>query len=343
MGIFRLILAVIIMIGHYRLMFPGSYLDDWFPYIRVGLTHGAVKVNSFFIISGFYTQMLLETKFAQRRPADFYLYRAIRLLPMYYLCFCLLVLVSLFANIYGLSAKYLISAASMSSPIFWLQNLTIFIPSIFSIMHLQWFEVPYALALRQAWTLADEIAIIAMVPFLLRNEKRFWVTFAIAAIFAVHFLTLDRVRDYLGATMIYFMLGAAGYKFYQKELVPLACTAAKVKLAYAMVALLAVLLVYYRLLNDFLGMYPMYFIFMGLVVVFVPWIAAFTRHLSWDRHIGSLSYPIYLSHFLFYSLLQMMGMLNGFIFALIGVILFSLLVIRTIEKPLVAYRRQKIA
>lgn len=341
MGLLRFILAFAVMVGHYKLVFTTSELDGWLPYMQPGSIHGAIKVNSFFVISGFYTQMLLETKFARAAASQFYVYRVMRLLPTYYLCLFLLLLLSLWAEAQGLTASRLISPEHMSSPGFWLKNITLYVPAIFYVQDLHWYDVPHALALRQSWTLSNEFALIIFCPLLLKSEKKFRWAVAAAALMAIYYYTQDTVRDYLGATAIYFVLGAVGYKFYRKNLAGLPITRARSAMAYAMVAAIAGMLIFYHALETALGDLPAYLIFMATVILCVPPVAAFTREFMRDRRIGYLSYPMYMFHFLFYSLLEMYAVTNGFIYAFAGVIVCSVLTIRFIENPLRRYRREK--
>ncbi len=341
MGILRFILAFAVMVGHYKLVFTSSELDTWLPYMWAGYIHGAIKVNTFFLVSGFYTQLLLETKFAQASAVRFYIYRIIRLLPVYYLSLFLLLSLSLWAQARGLSASRLISPERMVSPGFWLTNITLYLPAIFNVHGLNGQDVPLALALRQAWTLANEFALVVMGPIVLRSKQGFWWMTALSAALAYYYYSQGTVRDYLGATMIYFMLGAIGYKFYHRFLEGRAVTTRHVAIAYAMVALLAAMLVFYQALEMAIGEYPAYFFFMSITTLCISPIAAYTRKLQLDRRIGELSYPMYFFQFLAYSLLEMYGIAHGFIYALAGVILCSMLAIHFVEKPLQRYRREK--
>ena len=343
MGLLRFILAFAILVGHYKLVFPGSDADAWFPYMWAGYIHGAIKVNSFFLVSGFFTQLLLETKFDGAPAVRFYIYRIIRLLPVYYLCMALLLLLSLWAQARGLSASRLISPEHMTSPRFWATNIALYLPAIFNVHGINGQDVPLALALRQAWTLANEFALIVMTPFVLRSRKGFWWMAALSLALAYYYYLQGAVRDYVGATMVYFMLGAIGYKFYRRVLERRAITAPRIALAYGMVALIGAMLVNYQLLEAKVGEHPAYFLFMSVTALCIPLIAAFTRKLPLDRKIGELSYPMYLFQFMVFSLFEMYGIAHGFIYALAGVIVCALLAIRFVEHPLQRYRREKFA
>jgi peptidoglycan/LPS O-acetylase OafA/YrhL len=76
MGVFRFFLAYVVLISHC----PVGELNRWF--------HPALAVQCFFIISGFYMQLLVSEKYAGQDPTkfykDFYLSRIFRIFPVYW-------------------------------------------------------------------------------------------------------------------------------------------------------------------------------------------------------------------------------------------------------------------
>jgi peptidoglycan/LPS O-acetylase OafA/YrhL len=74
MGCFRLFLALSVLASHY-----------WFW--RINFWMGAyIAVTAFYVISGFYMSLVLDTKYTGRRGLlTFYSNRALRLFPVYWI------------------------------------------------------------------------------------------------------------------------------------------------------------------------------------------------------------------------------------------------------------------
>ncbi|MEY9528848.1 peptidoglycan/LPS O-acetylase OafA/YrhL [Bradyrhizobium japonicum] len=72
MGLLRLLLALAVV---------GDHVLPPFPWLR--LTTGVMAVEVFFVVSGFYMQMVLSQRYAS--AGAFYLSRAFRIFPTYWL------------------------------------------------------------------------------------------------------------------------------------------------------------------------------------------------------------------------------------------------------------------
>src|SRR5260370_1566559 len=73
MGIFRLWLASVVLLSHAPYGVAGQPL------------FGATAVSSFFVVSGFYMQLLLSERFGVGAAVDFYASRLLRIFPLYWL------------------------------------------------------------------------------------------------------------------------------------------------------------------------------------------------------------------------------------------------------------------
>ena len=86
MGVFRFFLAYVVLISHC----PVGELNRWF--------HPALAVQCFFIISGFYMQLLVSEKYAGQDPTkfykDFYLSRIFRIFPVYWVILLITIIVT---------------------------------------------------------------------------------------------------------------------------------------------------------------------------------------------------------------------------------------------------------
>ena len=83
MGTFRLLLAVIVMLGHL------SFYPQPIPYFLPG----GIAVEAFYIVSGFLITLVLVEKY-QDRLLLFYSNRALRIYPIYWTCLLLYLLVN---------------------------------------------------------------------------------------------------------------------------------------------------------------------------------------------------------------------------------------------------------
>src|SRR5580698_4577101 len=76
MGTIRLVLALLVAFGH---------LSQPDPTTRWWTSSAAIfAVKAFFVLSGFYMALVLDTGYRSRPVSDFYLSRALRLLPAYW-------------------------------------------------------------------------------------------------------------------------------------------------------------------------------------------------------------------------------------------------------------------
>ena len=269
---------------------------DLFPYSRGAGLDGAVKLNSFFIIAGFYTQLLLSEKFANMRFSHlrFAISRILRLYPVYYIALLLNIILD-YCGLGGLSKIHdaLFEQGSLTD---WLINITAVTPEIFHYTDLN-MPVMSRLLVSYSWFLGVDLTIIVVAPFFLsKGERGLWAFALLSFVFAFYYWEHGWLRTYVGASLIYFSIGYIGYRFYRKYLYKRDVTLSKRGLAYAMVALIAAMFASEMLVMKHLGDEPGYFFIISMVAVFLPFIAAYTRGLSWDRAIGELAYPMYLSH-----------------------------------------------
>lgn len=338
MGILRVILALGIMAGHYKLALGATSLDVLLPYLDTGGAQGAIKVNAFFLISGFYTQLLLMEKFTHVSVKNFYLSRLVRLLPDYFICFLLLILLSAILAANGYTAKRLIPMESLSHLYFWFQNVFLYLPGIFCLSDCNPQKVTGVLALRQAWTLPIEFTLLALSPFMLTRKKWFPIAFCVSAALAVYYAMMGNVRDFFGATMLYFMLGAACYRLYKKHFTQAPRTQKTAWIAYGLLISLALLMLYFGVLVNAFGLMPAYVMFMAAVTICLPFIAAFAPRTHTDRVLSQLTYPVYLSHFMAFRLVKIASIPYGFPVAVLGSFAFAGICYALCDRPLNRWR-----
>ena len=249
MGTLRLILASLVVLDHTSI---------------IGPVYGSIAVKVFFIISGFYMQLLWCKP--GLRVLAFYKSRWLRIVPEYYL-FALLAAV--FAS--PVSA----SALSVRD---WLLTVMLF-GRDFSCYagHCELPDFP-------AWSLASELTFYAIAPFILRMGS-----LRLAGIAALC-LSLYSVTDayfFFPANLGFFLIGALLYRYDS----------------------------------------PLRRFFEA------------TKYISFDRFIGNLSYPVYVSHAVLIDICVQHGIYNeGVIIGLIGTV--ALLTHALVETPVNSYRKK---
>jgi peptidoglycan/LPS O-acetylase OafA/YrhL len=188
MGIFRLLLAAAVVIGHAWGMRSPSIPMVW----------GPLAVQMFFVISGFYMSLILTTKYLRldHGIGRFYLNRALRLLPTYWVALAGLILVAL-----------LLRPTDLPVPLSWwatqgefdgrpltfaalvLSHLTLlahdvlpFLPDIG-----QRAAGDYVL-IKPAWSIGMELWFYAVAPWLVRLRSRTLLMLIVPSL-ALHFWT----------------------------------------------------------------------------------------------------------------------------------------------------------
>jgi peptidoglycan/LPS O-acetylase OafA/YrhL len=315
MGVLRFLLAYSVVFMHYGRP-PGLHL-----------LFGSSVVQGFFIISGFYMALVLSEKYNTKASIwDFYVARALRIFPAYFVVF-LLALVSFFImgrNNWVESGQSVVDLLSATA----LQQFLIVFPNIFilgqDILCYIYFSgrdvfftniptepVKYSnqyILIPQAWTIALELYFYALAPFLNR-----WKTWALASIVMASLLlrltfSYFEANAYLWlyiffpSNAAFFILGMISYRLYRwgrhywdNSLIniPSVAILATMPLTYAWWAPISGA-ISARFLPD--G-----HLFLYVAPLLLPGAFAASRNWAWDRKIGELSYSIYIVHFLIFQ------------------------------------------
>lgn len=277
------------------------------------MLNGMEAVQLFYVISGFYMQLILAGKYSS--VGQFYESRALRIFVPYFfvLLFVLAgsVLSGLLAghwlalqpfttpNAWGESHPLAIAAAAATNFTVFGQDLLFFVSGTKSTPPL-W---PF-LVIPPSWTIALELTFYALVPFLARWSTRYLILLMTASLLA----------RFIGCSW----LGLSGdpwlYRFFPFEIGlfvagMLTCRvyrkfSANVFPAVPYVVVIAGLLVFLTAWTWFLpewprkcdDLRPIYLLYAVMIPVVVLVFAATSRH-RFDRALGELSFPIYLNHF----------------------------------------------
>jgi peptidoglycan/LPS O-acetylase OafA/YrhL len=310
MGTLRFILAMSVVYGH-----SGDFLG--FPLIP-----GDTAVQSFYAVSGFYMALVLNEKY-RPQSSTYFLFisnRFARLFPIYSAVLCLTLLLA-FAVPYlswtevpfvrqwhSLPRLDWSSAAFLlgSQIVMWGQDLYFFLTlkegalAFWPDFHTAPAPLIGLLAIPQGWTLGIEFSFYAIAPFIVRRSVP-----AIAAALAASLflrLLLQFAFGYDGDPWSYrffpselavFLLGTLGYCVYKSRSVGFDRSLLGI-FAVAIVSVGVALLV-----NRWHGLSRIASVsFLMLAVAAIPFLFQSTKDGLLDRHLGELSYPIYICHFL---------------------------------------------
>lgn len=312
MGVFRLFLALSVLLGHTR----GHGL------FGLSFVYPEIAVQTFFMISGFYMALILNEKYTHPgRYKTFLEQRFLRLYPTYLILILLVLLVDL--SVYWATGSpwgslkkwydniHLLSPAGIAFYV--LENLVILGQEVVMILGLDqttgafqlfWHNNPVKpldgasfLLIPPSWSLAVEFSFYLVAPLLVCRSV--WIQMTVLllsfAIRAAIFLALPAegyhwIYCLFPPNVFFFMAGSLSYvlyKHHQERLRQLAVSKPWIIVLFALLALDYCRFPYTR---------QLYLIWMPLVFIMVPLLFSLTCRNRIDRLIGELSYPCYLIH-----------------------------------------------
>lgn len=300
MGLIRIALALAVLFSH-------------MPQAGVQFLGGALAVQCFFIVSGFYMALVLDGKY--RDLGLFYSNRVLRLAPTY-----LVVLAASAMFVFALGGDGEDYAPMMFERVFAQPGIALIMlfENLFLVGQemLFWFSVDatghfvldtsgpvpvdgvvvgwQGLLVPQAWSISMELVFYAVAPFVLRLDRRWIAVIALISI-GIRFVGLLLPVDYLlwqgrlfPTALFLFLLGSLGFKalplFY------------RLPLWTGWVACAALLVAMGAFLNVGLPLPQSRWIMYFAVAVATPLIFRASHRFAWDRWMGNLSYPFYLVH-----------------------------------------------
>jgi len=331
MGIVRFILALSVMVDHTR------------PIFGYSLIGGNISVNSFFIISGFYMAFILNEKYVGENSSYrlFITNRFLRIYPIYWLTLFFTILISWSSFVsYEHSHNMVISLV---------KNIALFPTIDYAFYQTKTYGGLFVYA---SWTLGLEFTFYLLAPFIVRKKLPLIILLFIVSILLRYHFThpmrfpyqLDR---FYVTVMIYFVLGILSYKLYRYI--------NKLKINYRYIISVCVIVVF---LNVFYKYLPLPFRNLGghgmlvqweyylVMAVSTPFLFIFSRIIKFDRVIGELSYPIYITHALIIEVLgkihfDMNNNINK-ILAILITIVTAVLLNKYIAAPIEKYRQARV-
>ncbi|BBD08094.1 acyltransferase family protein [Desulfovibrio ferrophilus] len=342
MGLIRLFLALAVLTHHE-------------PILSRELLPGALSVRLFFIISGFYMALILNERYSTQHKILFYSSRLLRLFPGYLAIAALSLLALLLMDIHPFITREDIEALRWESPgtiiIAGLSNLLILGQNLFflfdsnpesGLSFTPCADCPtlgfWLLLIPQAWSLAVELGFYLLAPFIV-NRHPLLLILLFSCSLTLHLSIVAWVPDgdniahhTLLPQLHLFIMGALSFR-----LVPLARHLPRI-LGLAGLPLLLTLLCTYQSMTI-TWKYPL----MAMILaVSIPFIFESMRHARWDRLIGELSYPLYISQFLVIAVFDhLLGEPNP-LWVLIGVCCLGTTIYILIDLPIARFKSKRL-
>lgn len=311
MGILRFLLAISVVIAHSGPIL-GAYLVD-----------SNVAVETFFMISGFYMALVLGERYnsTENDNRAFFLNRAIRIFPIYWVVLFASVIVSFIPVSNGTVVRDLafrnawenfnqLSVGSIIVVVF--ANLFILLQDMFMFMaldpdsgtfrftsdyHQSVISVHKFILVPQAWTLSLEIVFYTCAPILAKKGSKLVLGLLFCSVITRLVLrSAGFVHDpwsyrFVFSELSYFCAGMLCYQLYlrisdKKVVKSLGLSALGVMCCFCLV-------------YSFLPFPMKWILFECAMFLAMPFIFRYTQENHIDRYIGDLSYPIYIGHLLF--------------------------------------------
>ena len=345
MGTLRLLLAVSVVAFHAGPIFGFRGM-------------GAEAVPAFFVISGFYMALILETTY-RGAVWTFYGNRLLRLFPLYWAVLLLIAVLAMVPSVgiemidnQTFSARMQFKAATetwmgaipnlliVGSD--WLRQLTF--DRVEGEVHWWLYGVPAGpgivplyqyLAVPQIWSVAVELTFYAAAPALILLRTQMLIALCAVAAIVGPMLTINLGYRHMlpTANFWYFMLGMIAWRALPR------LDGAPRSLHLALVAVTFAVLIGWPLLSgpqvrDGLNVSILIVIFsVGLPSLFV-----LSKDWRTDRIIGDLSYPLFITHMLFQFATTGFGTYSGPLCLAVSLVV-SVVLLLIVQEPIDRYRR----
>lgn len=293
MGLIRFYLAISVVISHNGIRFPGI--------------EGHLAVMAFFVISGFYMALVLNEKY-QSNLWGFYGARFLRLWPSYIVVFSLVLLLinPMGPEIYKTTLTTVYVWFSAVTMLFY-QTLSWFgFDASGALVFLHTKEMNdtiqpliNATHMQQMWSVGVEICFYLIAPFFARKPKVIVSLFivSLAVYIAIkNFLFFHHPLDHRSAICSFwlFLSGMLAY-FGWRKFRTLEYAKSMRILPWSLFGIAVVILCIILAWQYFNNPYVTILCYIVFALSIIPVFHA-SRKSKWDRVIGELSYPIYLTH-----------------------------------------------
>jgi len=361
MGILRFLLALSVVAKHFGAIFTTEFVG------------GKIAVQSFFIISGFYMSLILNEKYIEKNNSYklFITNRFLRLYPVYWvvavailLTYIAIVVVlkrpSETLELYAYMEHYPFPFVFLiiTNTIIFFQELVMFLglnPENGHLIFTGGFLHPYPplykfLIIPPSWTLSLELMFYLIAPFVLRKGMK-----TIIGIITLSFLLRLFIFYYLGfkndpwtyrffpTELMFFLLGNLSYQLYTR----LETWHVNKYINIGILIFMVAFTIFFLRLPTWQFSFPfsvnemIYFLF---IVLSIPFLFNYFKKNRFDREIGELSYPLYISHMFVCMIcfgLHLTFMEQSYIIALLS-IGFAYVLNRVVADPIEKYRQLRL-
>jgi len=301
MGSVRTLLAISVVFSHsYGFLFVG----------------GRLAVELFYIISGFLISYILVEAKSYQTVSAFYANRFLRLFPIYWFIAVATLCAILFASVAfnqthsvfnTFKSVDFLGKISLTFANFFVlgQDLIMFtgvrdgefqFVSDFQDSEVQVWQ---GLLVPQAWTLGVELSFYLIAPFILIRRKLMFFLLLCSILLRIYLIYLGVGTEdpwtyrFFPTELALFLVGACSHQFlkpyYDKNSL-ISERATYIITISVFIYCCAYFILPFRAINTF--------ILMGYFTLSLPFLFSFQKDRVWDRKIGDLSYPIYISHML---------------------------------------------
>lgn len=363
MGVLRVILALYVVLDHFR----SSFIFD--------LPGGVFAVKVFFIISGFYMTMILDKKYVGKGSYTLFLSnRFLRLYPIYWVVLGLTIVVSFisfftfndwlrltpyvvyhdimniktlvfqgFANIFlfGQDMVMFLGMNPEKGTMFFTNNFVLTNPQFHTFLFIP-----------QAWTIGMELLFYIVAPFLVRRKTKIILMLIVASLllrsFIYYYLGMDHdpwTYRFFPNELALFLLGAISFRLYQyinKHPV-------NYGLRLTIIIFYFIILLFYNYLpgsGDLINNIKILTFYL-FTSISIPFIFLSTKKSKIDSRIGDLSYPIYIVHILVISIVSLLISnfdwdINKSMVVIISTIIISYILVKFVSDPVEKFRQKRV-
>jgi len=200
----------------------------------------------------------------------------------------------------------------------------------------------------QGWSLGIELLFYVTVPFIVKlksNRILALITFSLLlrlVLYSVFNLNVDPwTYRFFPNEIIFFLLGIMSQRNSNRII-----SVFKPNPIYLQSLLLAYVFFYFRLPEFKMSFSPFSFnstLLFFMVYFSIPILFNFYKNIKWDRYIGELSFPIYISHMLILYIVKAIGN-ESFEseIVIVGTIIFSIFLVHFISNPVERFRQNRI-
>jgi peptidoglycan/LPS O-acetylase OafA/YrhL len=209
------------------------------------------------------------------------------------------------------------------------------------------------LFLPQAWTLVMELLFYLVAPFIARKNFKLISVLILLSIlirfFVFYYLRLNHLPTtdrFFPAEIVFFLLGIVSYRIYTKV--------KKINVNKYFSSLIFITLILFTLFYNFIPLEFQYhwiglkvWIYLGFLMLSIPFLFNFTNKHWLDKFIGNLSYPVYISHLTILTILINLNLVNEkssnfTILLILSTLIFSEVLVIFIEKPIDIWRQRRL-